>query len=365
MFLMPRNGLKDETILSSALDAMRSVLPSAWDLAFDAATRNDESLDGLVTLEGPNSVRVEFAVQAKRSGASSATTLADQLTAIAARTSPRPLLFLTDYASPAVRSELSQAGVSYADATGWVRIMNDEPLLLLSAEGAARSPRPRSTTDITRLGGRGASRIIRALLDGAAPLGVRQLAELSGTSPGSVAKVLPTLTADGAIERDMTGNVALIRKRALLDRWTQDYAFLNSNSVVLDYLAPRGLEPILSELRDRAGVCVTGSAAARTYLPERTVPLVPLTQLACFARDIQRLANDLGMVRQERFAANVLLTQPTDPLLLDRPRRSPDGLPIAPASQVLADLVTLPGRSAQEADQLIEVLAKTDPAWKL
>jgi DNA-binding HxlR family transcriptional regulator len=355
-----RNEAIWETLVVEA--AITRALPPAWSLQMRPSNGEDRGVDGIAELIGPNQQRVTFALEVKRSGPVSSTGLVDQLTTVAAR-APEPLLFVTDYINPTLRAGLSDAGISFADGTGWVRIVRDEPLLLVSQQGASKAPKSRETSNITRLNGKAASRIIRALLECPVPLGVRELAELTDTSPGSVSKLLPTLAADGAVERD-GGAVVKVRKRTLLDRWTQDYAFLNSNSLVLDYLAPRGLTPVLNALRQRSDVCVTGSGAARTYLPESTSSVLPLTQLTCFARDPQGLASDLQLVRTDRSTANVIVTRPADPQLLVNPSRTQDGLPVVPVSQALADLVTLPGRAAQEADQLIDVLAATDPAWR-
>lgn len=363
MFLIMRNTTIEETLTDAVEVAIRTSLPPAWSIQFRPAPDSGR-MDGYVDLISPSREKVTFTIEVKSSGSTSTINLVDQLTALAARTS-EPLLLLTDYLNPTLRAGLADAGISYADGTGWIRIVRDSPLLLISKEGASRAPRTRPTSNTTRLNGRAAGRIIRALLERPVPLGVRELAELTDTSPGSVSKLLPTLVGDGAVERDDAGAVMTVRKRALLDRWTQDYGFLNSNSLVLDYLAPRGLAPVLEELRQHADVCLTGSAAARTYLPEGTSSVVPLTQLACFARDLPGLAADLQLVRTDRHTANVLLTQPLDPQLLAKPRLSDDGLPTAPTSQVLADLVTLPGRAGQEAEQLIDVLATTDHAWRM
>lgn len=312
-------------------------------------------------LIGPGQRRMTFTMEARRSGSASTGDMINQLTTIAAR-APNSLLFVSDYINPTLRKGLSGAGISFADGTGWMRITRDEPLILLSAQGAARGPKNRDTSHVTRLSGKAASRIIKALLARPVPLRVRELAELTGTSPGSVSKLLPTLVADGAVERD--GSVVVqVRKKTLLDRWTQDYAFRNSNSLVLDYLAPRGLTPVLGELSQGSDACVTGSGAARGYLPESTISVLPLTQIACFARDPQGLASDLQLIRTDRSTANFIVTAPADPQLLVDPFRTRNGLPIVSATQALADLLTLPGRAAQEAEQLIDVLAATDPAW--
>lgn len=357
-----RNKELWETIVAEGESAIRRALPATWSFRIRPTNGDDRPVDGIAELIGPNRQRVAFALEVKRSGPVSSASLVDQLITLAAR-APEPLLFVTDYVNPSLRAGLSDAGISFADGTGWVRIVRDEPLLLVSQQGARRAPKSRETSNITRLNGKAAGRIIRALLECPVPLGVRELAALTDTSPGSVSKLLPTLAADGAVERE-GGAVVKVRKRTLLDRWTQDYAFLSSNSLVLDYLAPRGLTPVLEAIRERTDVCVTGSGAARTYLPKSTTSVLPLTQLTCFARDPQGLAAELQLVRTDRSTANVILTRPADPQLLVDSSRSQDGLPVVPVSQALADVVTLPGRAAQEADQLIDALAATDPAWR-
>lgn len=349
---------------AAALETIRRALPPSWTLRSRPPTlRTDRRIDGFVDLAGPNHTRLTFAVKTMRAGSVAAGTVVDAASGLAARSS-QPLLFLLDYINPTLRSGLAEAGISFVDGTGWMRLVCEDPLLVLSSQGASRAPRSRENASIARLNGRAAGRIIRAMLERPVPLGVRELAQLTATSPGSVAKLLPTLVAEGAIDRDASGAVSQVRRRTLLDRWTTDYSFESSNSIVLDYLAPRGLASIVQELRHREDMCVTGSAAARTYLPKGMTSVVPMTHLAGFARDVQALASDLKLVRTDRRSANVLLTQPADMGLLENPRLSSDGLPTAPVSQVLGDLLTMPGRAAQEAEQLIDILGTTDPAWR-
>jgi hypothetical protein len=70
---------------------------------------------------------------------------------------------VAEYIAAPARAKLERAGVSYADATGWVRIVSDDPMLAITAVGAAKSPKPdRVTGAITRLDGRSAGRIARA-----------------------------------------------------------------------------------------------------------------------------------------------------------------------------------------------------------
>lgn len=362
MFLVMGNTKFYETVIVDSLRTIAEALPPAWSLR-RPQTQDARGADGFVELVGPTGETARFLVEAKRAGAGSATSIIDELVGISTRSSDS-ILFLSDYINPTLRSGLARAGISYADGTGWMRLSNAKPLVFLSATGATRSPRIRENSAITRLGGRATGRIIRALLETPVPLGVRALAEVAGTSPGSVSKLLPTLEASGAIDRDAAGAAMNVRKRALLERWTEDYTFFNSNSLVFDFVAPRGLAETLDRLRDRPDVSVTGSAAARTYLPDGVAPVTPLTQLTCFARDPQGLASHLQLERSGRFSANVFLTQPMDPELIDSASISGDRLRRVAVSQVLADLMSLPGRSEQEAEQLIEVLARTDRAWR-
>jgi hypothetical protein len=364
---MTRNGGYYETAMfAEAVRAIEGVVPGSWVVSFKdpELRRADSRSDGTLDLIGPRGERAHFVVETERSGLS-ASTLVLALKARAQEEDGTPLLYLSDYINPVVRGALAKAGINYADGTGWIRLVSDTPPMVVCAEGAARSPKPRASGFTVRLNGKAAGRIIRTLLEEPPPFGVRALAKRSDTSPGSVSKLLPTLVADGAVDRDDSGSVTWVRRRRLLERWVTDYSFLNSNSLVLDYLAPRGLDRVIQQLRSCEGVCTTASAAARTYLPPGVTPVLPMTLLACYADDIQSLAAKLGLVRTDRRTSNVIITTPADPHLLEQPRRTDDGLPRAPVSQVLADLLSLPGRSAQEAEQLMAALAATEPAWRV
>jgi hypothetical protein len=163
--------------------------------------------------------------------------------------------------------------------------------------------------------------------------------------------------------RDSNARIVDVKRRALLDRWAQDYNFLNGNGVVFDYLAPRGLGPVLEQLTEISGLCVTGAFAGRVYLNKETVPVVPATTLSLYASSPRRLGDQLGLVRMDRQSSNVVIATPRDPELVAAPTRSDSGLPLAPLPQVLADLLSLPGRESLLADQLMDQLAESDPMW--
>lgn len=358
-----RNDAIQETDLTS--DALRSVaelLPARWTLEARASARvADRELDAIVDLIAPNGQRVSFAVEAKRSGAVAIPYLLAVLREVRARTR-MPVLYVSDYIGPSLRAALAEEGLSFADATGWVEVSVEEPLVVLAGNGAQRSPRPSRSGALVRLNGVAANRIIRALTTGSATSGVRDLAELAEVSPGSVSKLLATLAAEGVVDRDDRGKVIAVRRAALIRRWARDYAFTTANRSVGHYIAPRGLSRTVDRLSgSTTALAVTGSAAARRMLPEGMTSVVPLRLLALYAADPAALVTELGLIDADPPTANVMIAVPQDHRIIAPPG---DDVPLAPVSLVLADLLTLPNRSDAEAEQLIDVLSRDDEAWK-
>ncbi len=197
------------------------------------------------------------------------------------------------------------------------------------------------------------------------PVGVRALATAAEVSPGSVSKLLVTLASEGIVDRDQNGRVIAVLRRALIRRWVRDYSFAKSNQPVGYYIAPRGLDRTLSQLDERGAVAIAGSAAARRYLPEAVTSVtsvVPLRLLALYASDPAVLSGALGLIAAEPATANVVLAVPQDgDILRAADEREPA---VAPLALVVADLLTLPGRSDAEAEQLMDAMAATDQAWK-
>lgn len=308
-----------------------------------------------------NGARVSFAVESKRSGSVPMTYLLSGLLELSQR-SPWPVLFVSDYISPNLRAALTNQGINFADATGWVNVTSEEPLVLVVGQGANRSPKPARSTAVVRLNGIAASRTIRALTTSSLPAGVRELADLAGVSPGSVSKLLATLTAESVVDRDSGGRVTTVRRHSLIRRWTRDYGFATANRSIGYYIAPRGVERAAGCLRDAdTALALTGSGAARQMLPRGTTSVVPLRLLALYAADPSALARELGLIEADAVTANVMIAAPQDRRIVGLPAGV---TPLAPIALTLADLMTLPNRSDAEAEQLFDVLARDDAAWK-
>jgi hypothetical protein len=357
------NGMfRETTLISDALRSVTALLPASWSVAERADGQTGRRrLDAGVDLSAPNGDGVSFVVEAKRSGSVPTALLLRALRELDRQTGS-PVLFLSDYIGPSLRAALADEGISFADVTGWVRIFTDRPLILLTGQGADRSPRARQASAVTRLNGVAANRTIRALAAIELPIGVRALAAAAKVSPGSVSKLLATLVSEGIVDRDQNGVVGARPRPALIRRWVQDYSFAKSNQSVGYYIAPRGLDRTLSRLDEGGAVAITGSAAARRYLPEAVTSVVPLRLLALYASDPAAVSGALALIAAEPTTANVVLAVPQDGDIL---RAADEGEPaVAPLALVVADLLTLPGRSDAEAEQLMDALAATDQAWK-
>jgi hypothetical protein len=273
------------------------------------------------------------------------------------------VLHAASYLPPAARERLAAEGASYADATGWVRLVSDDPMIAITAQGAPRAPKRDQRLVTTRLDGPATGRVMGALLEADAPVGVRELAELARVSAGTVSKLLPTLEAEGALERDPSGRVSAIDRRGVLRRWTADYGVLKSNDIPGYFVAPRGLDATLGQISQLPRTAVTGARGGALWLPEGTAPVVPVTQLVAYTDDPERAATALGLVPVDAPVANVILLAPQNPSILASPAHIAD-TPVAPLPLVLADLLTLPGRYAQQAEALMDALAKTEPEWR-
>ena len=355
-----RNRVVEET-LSEALSRLRLLLPPSWSV--EVAAGSQGRADATVTLKGPESAAALLDVAVKRWTTAPTANVTGVLAGVQRMTS-QPVLLVTDYTNSPLRKACEDLGISYLDEAGWAFIKIDDPPIFIRTEGTDR-PAPRVASEVTRLNGIAVGRIIRTLLDISPPVGVRDLGKLAGVkSAGVVSKLLPTLVSAGAVVRDERARIVDVRRRALLHRWTQDYSYLNGNGLVLDYLAPRGLGPVVEQLADLSGVCVTGAVAGRAYLNKETVPVVPVTTLSLYANNPRRLGDQLGVLI-DRQSSNVVIAAPRDPELVALPARSDSDLPLAPLPQVLADLLTLPGRESLLADQLMDQLAESDPRWCL
>jgi hypothetical protein len=356
LFPVPGNMLYRETHLrGQVLSSVAKALPAGWAASLAPSSAADGGSEALLVITSGSGRRAEFKLQTgSGAGRAGGPTRAG---------GSAPVLHAAPYLPPAARERLAAEEASYADATGWVRLVSDDPMIAITARGAPRAPKRDQRLVTTRLDGPATGRIMSALLEADAPLGVRELAQMAHVSAGTVSKLLPTLEAEDALERGPAGRVSAIDRRRVLRRWTADYGVLKSNGIPGYFVAPRGVDATLDQICRMPRNAVTGAVGGALWLPKGTAPVIPITQLVAYADDPGEAATALGLVPVDAPVANAILVPPQNPSILDSPPRVAD-TPVAPLPLVLADLLTLPGRYPQQAEALMDALAKTDPQWR-
>jgi hypothetical protein len=365
------NEAKEETtswLVLDAMKAMKTLLPNGWEVTHsfvppEETLGSDPGYDATILIRAPDNQVATFLTEVRPGRLAGANHVLEKLRRVGVAAG-REVLLVAPYLGPALREQCERQRVNYLDLTGWCWLQASAPAMAIRAIGAAKDPRPPRNSVITRLNGASAGRIIRSLLTIELPLGVRALAERAAVSAGTVSKVLKELDSEAIVARDGSGQVAGVDKRLLVTRWTRDYSFLKTNNVGW-YLAPRGIDQLVKRaLKSKARLVETGSSAARRHLPRGVLPITGTSQIALYVPRAAEAAEILGVVPSDRAAANVLLAEPYDVELL-RQLDGPAGhLPAVDLGQVIADLMTMPGRAAQEADQLMDVLATADEGWK-
>ncbi|MCE6994424.1 hypothetical protein LZG04_06325 [Saccharothrix sp. S26] len=360
-------------LLSLVEQALLCTLPPTWSIALDhdvprAGARRGDRPDGAVTITAPDGTKVGVLIECKaavvpRDVASVAERL--HLYANVAAADDRRIggaLLAAPFVSPTTRAQLDKHGLGWFDTTGNFRLRLDRPAVFLDRMGADRSGlRDPSDRLLKSLRGPAAAKVLLELCETPLPMGVRDLAERAEVGVATSARVLDLLDREAVIDREEHGSVIAVRKRALIERWVQDYHVMTSNDVVTT-LDPRGLTHALQALSQASTrIAVTGSAAVRAYLPDGVTPVSPLVSLSLYAEDPAGMIEQLRLRAVDR-GANVVIMSPYDEVVYAR-SRVVDGVAFAPPAQVVADLLTGPGRSSEEAEQLMTALGAGDRGW--
>ncbi|MER5262356.1 type IV toxin-antitoxin system AbiEi family antitoxin [Actinosynnema sp. NPDC002837] len=360
-------------LLPALEQALRSALPTTWSVTTDRQPSSDSSRhgyrpDATLTITAPDGATTRVLIECKAAVVPrDVAAVAEQLDAYAtaAARDGRVVggaVLAAPFISPMTRARLDERGLGWFDAKGNLRLRLDRPAVLLDRVGADRSDlRDPSDRLLKSLRGSAAARVVLELCETSPPTGVRDLAQRAHVSAATSARVLELLHREAAIDRESNGSVTAVRKRALIERWVQDYHVTTSNEVVTT-LDPRGLNHALNALvAVGTRIAVTGSAAARAYLPDGVTSVSPLVSLSLYAEDPIGLMDQLGLRPVDR-GANVVVMRPYDDVVHAK-SRIVDGVAFAPPAQVVADLLTGPGRSTEEAEQLMAVLGASDRGW--
>lgn len=356
-----RNKLIRETQVRASLRAaLVASLPASWSIG--SGRVGGGLIDALWTIQSPDGSATNLLVEVKRTVEPRDVPAVLRRIDSARDSASDGAIVAAPFLSPRTRELLAASGSGWFDMTGNVRLQLDSPALFLDRVGASRSPyTDADDRRLKSLKGPGAARVVRALLDTEVPLGVRRLAEVAEVGPATSSRVLELLVREDLLERDGDGRVINVSKLSLVRRWTTDYGLTSANQTV-PVLAARGIDQLLTTLKRYGGrYAITAEAATRAYLPKGQAAVAPLSLLTLFVPDASVAADQLKLRSVDR-GANVVLVEPFDGVVY-RAAAIKNRLTYAAPSQVVADLLTGPGRAPEEGASLIEALAKTDKAW--
>lgn len=286
-------------------------------------------------------------------------TLKERFVALRRDAPEMPGIVAARYLSSSTREALEKAEISYIDATGNARIEASDAPFVFITKGLNRDPWQGPGRPTATLKGEPAARVVRALLDFRGPWKIRKLIEVAQTSPGSVYRVLRFLEAEALVESTSKGYQVADLER-LIQRWVQDYSFGTTNTVT-SWVAPRGIEHVLSQLRELPNLnyVATGSAAAATWSRHAPVKLVAL-----YSNEPDEVVARLSL-RETDYGANVRIAVPAFQVLSERASIREDGLRVATPSQVATDLLNGPGREPAEGSALINWMVNNEAAWRV
>ncbi len=349
----------EKQLLAAVEAVVRRLLPPGWalDVVLESSAVEDCEVDACLRLETPDGESVAFVVEAQRGATAPLlrAAVAQLRRYIAAGGGGRSLV-VAPWLGPSARQLLMELDVSYVDATGNVRLVSDRPGLFLSATGALKNPWPDDKA-LQSLRGKGAMRALRALLDYAPPYGVRDLASRTAASAATLSRVIALLDSEALVERDARGGVADLDWVGTIKRWARDYDVLRTNSAV-SYLEPRGLPALLKRLRSAdCRYAMTGSLGAREF-----APVAPARLGMIYVADIAEAESELGLRRVDA-GTNVMLLEPYDGVVFEQCAER-GGLTVVSAAQLAVDLLTGPGRSPSEGEELLRWMKDNIDAWR-
>lgn len=346
-------------LMREAKATVQFALPAGWNVETSTTVGGRSGGDATLALKRDDSEVLKYRVEIRRM-----LTRRGALPLIASvdaepQSNELQLLVVSRYIAPSLQRELRERGIAYADATGNLYMSSTEPLVVLAERGADADPWRGPGRPLASLKGLPAALLVRALVDYRPPYTVPELATASGASLGASYRLVEFLAGEGLLERADRGPITDVRWRQLLERWSQEYGFLETNTTI-GFLEPRGIDELITKLRQGSlaeRYAITGSLAAQPYAAYAEARLAMV-----YADDPTRYAEDLGL-RAVEAGANVIVATPRSPVVYQRTTNS-DGLRIVAPSQAAVDLLTGPGRNPAEGDNLLDWMERNPDEWR-
>jgi hypothetical protein len=349
-------------VLNRGIAMLRERLPGGWTLGALSRSTGRRVPDGVVELTNTDGRAATLLLEANRIvEGRDVETLRDRLEEFTDSVPGGYGLVLARYLSPSVRARLRDAGLSYVDATGNVRVIINSPGLFLSDRGADSDPWRGPGRPLGTLRGEPAAKVVRALIDFEGPWTMRGLIEKAKASTGATYRVIEFLEREGLAARTTNGMIRANDWVELLRSWSREYEFARTNQITR-WIAPRGLAGLSSRIvssESSLRYAVSGSLAAKqwaAYAPARLAMMYVENAVA---------AADAWGLSPADAGTNVLLGEAKFDVVFDRTHRDDSGLVLAAPSQVAVDMMTGPGRNPNEAEELLDWMRRNERSWRL
>lgn len=355
--IVGNSTILDNSLIGEAITVLKRRLPAGWEATASKTARGVNKV--------PSFVDAVLSVRQRGSSAGSILLEAksrleprdvDYLAASLRPTADRPILIVAPFLSPRAQERLKTTGFGYADLTGNVRLAVSKPGLFIETTGATENPEP-TPRDRKSLRGAKAGRLVRTLCDFRPPQGLRELAKRAGVDPGYGSRVVDFLNREALVIRTTRGPITSVDWQALLRRWSQEYSPLRRGGATM-YLAAKGISAVIEKLKSiRVRFAVTGS-----WVAAQVAPVAPPRLLLVYADKSAAIEKQLDL-RPADAGANVALLTPFDDVVYERTTKK-NGITSVALSQVVADLLTSPGRGPNEAEALMEWMRDNEDAWR-
>jgi hypothetical protein len=332
----------DNVVLRQAVEQLQRCLPGHWSTTVSVKT-NDLAA-ARVTIRTPTGATAAVAIGARRQ---LDPRLVPEVADALKTTTADAFVVIAPFLGARTRERLADEGLGYVDLVGNMRLVLDRPTVFIQTRGEDRSPwaAARSTRSLHAAK---ASRLVRALVDGVPPFGVRRLAALAGTDPGYVSRLLDLFDREELVERAAHGPVVAVHRARLLRRWAEDYQFGEAHRA-LAFDHPHGVPGALAALRaSGAPYALTARSGAAALLGAA----LPSTVVA-YVDNAERVGALVGAEpRPPSAGGNLLLVEPFDAFPLEG-TWTRDGFVYAAASQIVVDLLGSPAPAPEQAAALL------------
>ncbi|HMS77314.1 hypothetical protein [Gordonia sp. (in: high G+C Gram-positive bacteria)] len=355
-------------VLARAAARVQANLPERWMVRTAAEIRSSDTTNGAGDRVDPLSLSLvrdgvevlTYVIDVRRTVGSNPLSVAvDRLLELCDDNSSQRPMLVARYLSPQQRQTLQGRGIAYADATGNLWLVSDDPLILLSDRGASADPWRGPGRPTTNLKGLPAAKLVRALVDFVPPYSVAELAAQAGASIGAAYRLSDYLVSEGLLTRADRGPITDVDWPELLSRWSRESPYLDT-STTYGFLEPRGIDALVTKLAKQSSTqryAVSGSVAAQPYAPYADARLSLI-----YTDDPATLAAEIGL-RPVAAGANVLIAVPRSPVVFERTSTWRDITVVAP-SQAVADLLSGPGRNPAEGDYLLSWMKENEDVWR-